>query len=143
VLTVPSSSATGSFTAIAGNNYAFSSATVTLAQATIPVVSPAMIQNPTGPSNGYLTASNCGSACTFKCTGASGFEGCSNVGNDYYNESDPDNMAWFILQSNGILYCNYQFFVPVNSPQTIVVVATNSYGTPSAPTNVSVTCQPQ
>ena len=119
VLTVPSSSVTsgGSLTVIAGNNYAFGYATVTLPQLVAPVVTSTSVTGYYQGTNAVLKASSCGSTCTWK----------SSSGTQYVT-----------VQSNGTVVCGINTAVGEWSG-TISVTATNAVGT-SAPTNVTVTC---
>jgi len=117
VLTVPSSSATGSFTVIAGNSFSFGSATVTLPQQVVPVVESSSVTSYVGGSSATLSATNCGSTCTF------------------YSGSYTDYVT---VTSSGSVVCIYTGGVN-EWIQTLSVTATNSAGA-SEPKNVTVTC---
>jgi len=113
--------ATGSFTAIAGNNYAFGSATVTLLQLVAPVVTTSSVTIDYGTSPGMLQASGCGSTCTWASSsstkyvsvGSNGSVGCS----------------WSSLEGSFGMWSG-----------TISVTATNAAGV-SAAKNVTVNCE--
>ena len=123
VLTVPSSSAAsgGSFTVIAGNNYAFGYATVTLPQLVAPVVTSTSVTSYYQGTNAVLKASSCGSTCTW----------ASSSSTEYVS-----------VKSNGSVVCGPNTAFLGEWTGTISVTATNSVGA-SAATNVTVTCYVQ
>jgi hypothetical protein len=121
LLTVPNYSAIGSFTAIAGNNYAFGSATVTLPQLVAPVVTSSSVFISYGVSQGMLKASSCGSTCTW---------------------ASSSSTKYVSVESNGTVVCNWTTLEDSFGEWsgTISVTATNAAGV-SAAKNVTVSCE--
>ena len=120
VLTVPSSGAVsgGSFAVIAGNNYAFGYATVTLPQLVAPVVTSNSVTIYYPATSAMLQASSCGSTCTWA------------------SSSGTENVS---VKSNGSVVCGANTATGGDWTGTISVTATNAAGT-SAAKNVTVTC---